>query len=81
LQLETNDFPAYSATLRDSATGQILWKAAKLRTTSEGENRIVSFNFPAKRLKQQSYVVELTGVPNRGAAELVAAYAFRVVLV
>ena len=79
LQLESDDFPTYQAALKDSATNQILWKAAKLRPKSEGESKTVSVRVPAGLLTSQTYILELAGTPAQGGAELVTSYAFKVV--
>lgn len=80
LQLEPNDFRLYQVALKDPSTGRILWDAIKLHPGSQGQNKVVSANVPARLLKQQNYVMELTGVPTQGNAELLASYAFKVVL-
>jgi hypothetical protein len=80
LTLESDDFPAYRATLRDPAGNRVLWRSTNLEVASLDERRVVSISFPAGLLKQQNYLVELTGLPARGAPEVVGGYPFRVVL-
>jgi Tfp pilus assembly protein PilN len=80
LALESDDFPAYRAALKDSATRQIVWNSGGLEPSSLGERRAVSISVPANLLKPQNYIVELTGLPTRGAPESVGGYPFRVVL-
>ncbi len=79
LALESDDFPAYRATLKDPATNQVLWRSSSLTATSSGDKKVVSVGFRASLLKQQNYIVELTGLRG-GAAELVGSYPFRVML-
>jgi hypothetical protein len=80
LPLESDDFPAYRARLRDPAANHVLWSSGQLTASLGGERKMVSLSFPASLLKQQNYIVELTGQPAHGAPELIASHLFRVVL-
>ena len=80
LPLESDDFPAYRAQVKDPAANHVLWSSAVLTASHGGERKSVSISFRARLLKQQNYVVNLTGVPGHGAPEVIAAYPFRVVL-
>jgi hypothetical protein len=79
LQLESDDFPIYRAALKDPASGQTVWSGGDLKARSEGQKRIVSLSVPATVLKQQNYSVELTGVPEQGASEILSSYVFKAV--
>jgi hypothetical protein len=72
LNLEMNDFSAYSVVLKDPVTENVLWsdnlKAAKS----------LQFRLPANLLKPQNYVLELSGISASGVAEIVSSYPFRV---
>jgi hypothetical protein len=79
LELEADDFPQYRAALKDSATGQILWRSGPLKAASSGQNRTVSLSLPANLFRQRNYALELSGTASSaGAAELVSSYVFRV---
>jgi hypothetical protein len=80
LTLESDDFPAYRVALKEPGSNQVLWQSASMAATSAGEKKAVSVSFRAGLLKQQNYLVELTGVPARGSPELIGGYPFRVVL-
>lgn len=80
LSLESDDFPVYRAALRDPVANQSLWRSTNLKSTSAGERKAVAVSLPAAALKQQNYVIDLTGVPIRGGAEVIGSYPFRVVL-
>lgn len=80
LALESDDFPAYRATLRDPAGNRVLWRSANLEAAPLDERRVVSISFPAGLLKEQNYLVELSGTPASGPAEPIAGYPFRAVL-
>jgi hypothetical protein len=81
LQLDLEeDFPRYRIALKDPATDQIVWRGDNLQATSTGEVKSLPITLSASLLKPQTYTVELTGVPARGAAELVSSYTFRVVI-
>lgn len=79
LSLESDDFPAYRVGLKDPATNQTVWHSGDLKVVSSGAIRTVSISFAAGLLKQQNYVIELTGVSAQGTAELIASYALKVV--
>lgn len=80
LTLESNDFPAYRAALKDPATNQILWRSANLAPAPAADKKAVAISFRAGLLKQQNYIVELTGLSAGGAPELIGGYPFRAVL-
>jgi hypothetical protein len=80
LGLESDDFPAYRVALKNSATDQVLWLSTTLASMPAGEKKAIFVSFRAGLLKQQNYIVELTGIPARGASELVGGYPFRAVL-
>jgi hypothetical protein len=80
LVLESDDYPAYEASLKDPATGRILWRSAPVKAAREGDRRVVSITIPADGLKGQTYSVDLSGQMARGSSELLTSYPFRVVL-
>ena len=80
LELESVDFPAYQIALRDSAADRILWRSGRLEAPATRARRYLSITIPADLLRQQTYSLEVTGIPARGAADLVASYAFAVVI-
>ena len=80
LALESDDFPNYRVGLKDPATNQTVWHSAKLVTEPSGANKTVSLSFPARLLKQQNYVLELSGVPPNGRAEFISGYPLRIVI-
>jgi hypothetical protein len=78
--LEADDFPAYKAALKNPADSKVLWQSEGLESSSASERKAVSISFPAGLLKQQNYIVELTGVSAKGKQENIASYPFRVAL-
>jgi hypothetical protein len=76
LELETDDFPAYRAALKNSATSQIVWRSARLKPASKVKS--VGVRLPASLLKAQNYVLELSGISRAGKAENLSSYPFRV---
>src|SRR5262249_52822348 len=73
LGLDSVDFKVYRAVLKDPSSGRAIWHSEDL---ASDENK-VSLSFPAKLLRSQTYVVELSGVRANHSSELVASYAFR----
>jgi hypothetical protein len=80
LALESDDFPQYRAVVKDPAANQLLWTSANLQSAPLGDKKMVAISFPAGLLKQQNYVVALSGLPARGAPETIGSYAFHAVL-
>jgi hypothetical protein len=80
LTLDSDDFPGYRVALKDPATNQVLWRSGPLAAAPAGPKQAVSVAIHAAVLKQQTYIAELTGVPSRGASEVIGGYAFRAVL-
>lgn len=80
LTLETDDFHAYHVGLKDLATNKTVWHSANLEAASSGARRTVSVSFPTQLLKQQNYVLELSGVAPDGRAELLSEYPIRVAI-
>jgi uncharacterized membrane-anchored protein YhcB (DUF1043 family) len=76
LELEGADFPAYRAALKNRATGQILWRSDKLKTS--GKNKVLSVSLRASLLNSQNYVLDLSGISAKGVAENIGSYAFKV---
>jgi DNA-binding TFAR19-related protein (PDSD5 family) len=78
--LESDDFPRYQIALKDPGTDRILWRSARLKSTSLRGNRLVPISLDTTVLKPQRYVLDLTGFSGAGQAELVASYPFRLVV-
>jgi hypothetical protein len=79
LQLESDDFPLYSAAVRDPATNQVIWTGSDLKSEAGTDGRLVSMSIPRALLKPQHYTVELTGISAGGASAFAGSYVFRVV--
>jgi hypothetical protein len=80
LELESNDFARYRASLKDPATRRMLWRSNEVKASPRGQNSAVFISVPAGTLKQQNYTIELTGISASGGAEFAGAYAFRVAM-
>ena len=78
LQLESNEFPRYQAVLKDPATRRILWTSQPAPSISSGGTVVISI-VPAVPLRSQRYVIDVSGLPARGRAQIVSSYPFRVV--
>lgn len=80
LQLEPDEFSGYQVALKDPATGHVLWRNDKLLPKQEANARTVSVTLPAKLLKAQNYVFELSGASRNTEPEFISSYPFRVLL-
>jgi hypothetical protein len=79
LELESGDFDSYQTVLKDPANGRSLWRSGRLKAASRGDSKLVAVSLPASLLKTQNYSLDLFGIPQAGAGELLSSYAFRVV--
>lgn len=79
LELESDDHPVYRVALRKDADRQIIWQSGPLRARTSGKNKILVVSLRADLLPPQVYALEVSGVPARGAAEIVGGYPFKVV--
>lgn len=75
LETEATGFPQYQLALKDSASGQIIWRSARLRA----KGAVLRASVRAGLLKSQNYVLELTAISAAGNAENVSNYPFRVI--
>jgi hypothetical protein len=80
LALESDDFPAYRVGLKEVVTNQTVWHSANLQAGPSRGSKAVVVTFPARLLKQQNYVLELSGVASNGRAEFISGYPFQVTL-
>jgi hypothetical protein len=79
LQLEAADYSVYRVALIDPANNQTLWRSGTLRPRIQGARKAIAVSFRAGLLKPQNYVLQVSGVPAGGSAEIVGDYPFRVV--
>jgi hypothetical protein len=78
LQLEAADYSAYRVALIDPASNQTLWRSGSLRPRIQGARKAIAVSFRAGLLQGQNYVLQVSGIPARGGAEIVGDYPFRV---
>lgn len=83
LDLEPVDYPAYDVSLIAStgaSTGdRVVWRTDRLAARSAGARKIIDLRLPVTVLGPQEYLIRVSGVPARGAAEIVGEYRFAVV--
>ncbi len=79
LQLEAADYSAYRVALIDPANNQTLWRSGNLKPKISGERKAVAIRFRAGLLKAQNYILQVSGLPTGGSAEIVGDYPFKVV--
>jgi hypothetical protein len=79
LELEPNAYSLFSVSLLDQSGNQTLWRSSKLKAKVAGDSKTISVSFRAARLKPQTYVLRVSGISAKGAAEIVGDYPFRVV--
>jgi hypothetical protein len=79
LDLEPVDYPSYDASLLASTGGQLLWRADRLIARSVGGRKTIDLRLPATVLSPQDYLIRVSGIPARGASEIVGEYRFTVV--
>ncbi len=79
LGLEPNDYSAYRVALLDQSGNQTLWRSSKIQAKGTHESKTISVSLRAAVLKPQTYVLRVSGISAKGAAEIVGDYPFRVV--
>ena len=79
LQLEAADYSVYRVALIDPANNQTLWRSGNLRPRIQSARKAIAVSFRAGLLKPQNYVLQVSGIPAGGGAEVVGDYPFRVV--
>ena len=85
LDLEPVDYPAYDASLvlrassGASSGDRVVWRTDRLIARTVGARKIIDLRLPATVLSPQDYLIRVSGVPARGASEIVGEYRFTVV--
>jgi hypothetical protein len=87
LDLEPVDYPAYDASLVASSGAssgasngdRVVWRTERLIARTAGARKIIDLRLPATVLSPQAYLIRVSGVPARGASEVVGEYRFTVV--
>ncbi len=79
LQLESNDYPRYDATLADPATNGVVWRSGTLTAASRRDGSSVLVAVPGRLLKAQHYTLALIGHSASGATEVAGSYTFQIV--
>jgi hypothetical protein len=79
LDLEPVDYPAYEASLVASTGDRIVWRSDRLIARTVGDRKRIDLALPTSVLSPQEYLIRVSGVPVRGASEVVGEYRFIVV--
>ncbi len=56
-----------------------MWRADRLIARTAGDRKTLDLRLPATVLSPQDYLIRVSGVPARGAPEIVGEYRFSVV--
>ena len=78
LDLEPVDYPSYTASLVASSGDRQLWRADRLIARTIRGRQTLDLRLPATVLSPQDYLIRVSGVPARGASEIVGEYRFTV---
>jgi hypothetical protein len=78
LDLEPVDFPAYHAALIGTSGNRVLWRSDRLIARTVGDRKRIDLGVPAAVLSPQDYLIQVSGLPDRGAAEIVGEYRFTI---
>lgn len=79
LELEPNDYDAFSVALIEQPGARTLWRSERLRARTTRDGRSLNVKFPAELLSTGVYMLRVTGVAAEGEPEIVGDYPFRVV--
>jgi hypothetical protein len=81
MEPEADEFARYRASLKELASDRVIWRSGDLTPKPSGGAKIVEATIPSALLKPQTYLVELAGVPARGAAGgFAGSFVFRVMV-
>jgi hypothetical protein len=81
MEPEADEFVRYRASLKELASERVIWRSGDLKPKPSGGVKIVEATAPSALLKPQTYMVELTGMPARGAAGgFAGSFVFRVIV-
>ena len=78
LDLEPVDYPSYTASLVASSGDRQVWRADRLVARTIHGRQTIDLRLPATVLSPQDYLIRVSGVPARGASEIVGEYRFSV---
>ena len=78
LELEPVDFPAYDAALVDASGKRVLWQSDRLTARAVGDQKRLDLHLPGAVLSPQDYLIRVSGLPDRGAPEIVGEYRFAI---
>jgi len=80
MEPEADEFARYRASLKELASDRVVWRSGELTPKPSGGAKIVEATVPSALLTPQRYVVELAGMPARGApGRFAGSFVFRVV--
>jgi hypothetical protein len=79
LELESDEYRAYHATLKALPDSRVVWRSGRLRAQARGQGTSVIVSLRPGLLRSPRYILEVSGITTAGAAELVGSYPFRVV--
>jgi hypothetical protein len=74
---DTGDFHRYRAEIQN-VDGRVLWSRTGLTSRARGSQRMVSIVVPAQTLREEDYILALSGLTAGGDQEIVGEYFFRV---
>lgn len=78
LELESNDYGVYRVALLELGANKGLWSSDTFAARKTGQGTALDVSFRADMFEPGRYVLRVTGLPPRGAAEIVADYPFTV---
>jgi len=79
LDLEPNEYSVYRVELLRQSTREVLWRANNLSSRKHDGDQTVDVRVPAGLLKNESYVLRVSGLSKTRGSELISDYHFRVV--
>jgi hypothetical protein len=62
-----------------SSGDRVVWQSGRLIARVDGDRKRIDLGLPASVLSPQEYLIRVSGVPERGASEIVGEYRFIVV--
>ncbi|HEU4390270.1 MAG TPA: hypothetical protein VFV34_20880 [Blastocatellia bacterium] len=78
LELERGDFASYSANLKSLTDNRSVWASGSLRARGKGDSKALNVMIRSSLLKDQRYMLEVTGFGSDGSREVCGTYLFRI---
>ncbi len=79
LELESGDFQSYRAVLSQRSSNLVIWQMTSIKPAGPADEPRLAVSIPARLLNSADYTFTVSGLSEKGTAEIVGDYSFTVV--